>query len=244
MTVRTIVRRVPAFAAILVVGGCGGGTLDAGYPTHVTTGGGAPCGTASTYLGAAADSLKHGTISVTVCTSTTVSAKLALIGAPAVQLTGTVDTAAKVSATGGGYTLTGFTHFGTLQGSYTGPGGNGNFAAAADSLTGMSHATYCGSYQLTTGNGWFNVVALSDGEAAGFAVQTIGGASSSTFTFHIVAGSILGVDAWAAPAAGRPQAISLSGTLSADLQTMTGTYSPGPGNTAGTGSFLATTGGC
>ncbi len=233
---RTI-QRVLAMVAVLIATACGSGMLDEGFPTGVSGGGGASASTSATYLGVIADSLKRGHLSVTVSSISSVSGVLTFIGGPTVPVTGTVDTAAQqVSVTGGGYSLTGFTNNGTIQGSYTGPGGNGLFAAAADSLTGMIHTSYCGSYTSTNGNGWFSMVALSDGETGGIAVQTRGSASSTAFT-----GTIIGNTTFTAVT---NQAVSISGSLSTDLQTITGTYSPMVGTTAGTGTFAATTGGC
>ena len=237
MRPRSILRHVPALAAVIVAAACGSGILDVGFPKGVTGGGGGAAGTPATYLGAIADSLKQGTISVTVSTSASVSGVLTFAGGPTVSVTGTVDTAlAKLSVSGSGYALTGYTNLGTLQGSYSGPGGRGYFAAAADTLTGMAHATYCGVYQATTGNGWFSMVALANGQTTGFAVQTVGNASSATFTGTIVNfATFTGITS---------QAVAISGALSADLQTITGIYAPSIGTTAGTGSFSASTGGC
>ena len=142
-----------------------------------------------------------------------------------------------MSLTGATYILTGFTNLGTVQGTYTGPTGNGFFAAAADSLTGMSHTSYCGLYTSTNGNGWFSMVALSDGETGGFVVQTLGtGAASTAFTGNIVnSATFTGVT---------NLGVSITGSLSTDLQTITGSYAPSIGTTTGTGTFSATTGGC
>src|SRR5271155_4521740 len=94
MTFRNVRTRFSTVAAVLIAGACGSGMLDVGYPTGVNTAGGASAGTAATYIGAIADSLKHGTISVTVSPSQTVSGLLTFIGGPTVVLTGTVDSAA------------------------------------------------------------------------------------------------------------------------------------------------------
>jgi hypothetical protein len=103
----------------------------------------------------------------------------------------------------------------------------------------MTHTTYCGTYASSngTGNGWFSVVALSDGESAGFAVQTLGSASSATFIgttdFILLTFS-----------ATTNLAVQATGSVSPDLQTITGSYAPNIGATIGTGNFSATTGGC
>jgi hypothetical protein len=237
MTSRSTLHRVSALAAVLFATACGSGMLDVGFPTGASSGGGASASTAATYLGALADSLKHGTISITVSSGSSVSGVLTFVGGPTIPVTGTADSATSVvSVTGGGYTVSGFTNLGTMQGSYSTGGHTGYFAAASDSLTGMTHTTYCGVYNSTNGNGWFSVVALSDGEAAGFAVQTIGTASSATFTGTIVNSLTF--------TAVTSQATPISGSLSADLQTITGTYAPAVGAVTGTGTFSANTGGC
>lgn len=237
MRSRSSLNRLTALAAVVLATSCGGGTLDVGFPTSVTSGGGGSAGSPATYTGAIADSLKHGAISLTVSAGAAVSGAITFIGGPTVPLTGTADSAtSQIAATGAGYILTGTTNLGTVQGSYTGSGGTGYFAAAADSLTQMSHSTYCGTYTSTNGNGWFSVVALSDGEAAGFAVQTVGLASSATFTGTIVNNATFN--------AITSLSASISGALSGDLQTITGTYAPSVGTTAGTGTFSASTGGC
>jgi hypothetical protein len=61
MTIRTIVHRASAFAAVLLAGACGSGMLNVGYPTGASGGGGASIGTPANYVGALSDSLKHGT---------------------------------------------------------------------------------------------------------------------------------------------------------------------------------------
>lgn len=237
MTSRSPLNRLAALAAVVLVTSCGGGTLEVGFPTSVTNGGGGSAGSPATYTGAIADSLKHGAVSLTVSVASTVSGTITFVGGPTVPLTGTADSAtSQISATGGGYILTGTTNLGTVQGSYFGSGGNGFFVAAADSLTQMTHSTYCGTYTSSNGNGWFSMVALSDGEAAGFAVQTLGAASSASFTGTIVnALTFTAITSLSVP---------INGTLTPDLQTITGTYAPSIGTTAGTGNFSAATGGC
>lgn len=230
-------QRFLAMVAVLVATACGSGMLDEGFPTGVSGGGSASVGTPANYLGVMADSLKRGHLSIIVSSASTVTGVLTFLGGPTISLTGTADTASQqVTMTGSGYNLTGFTNLGTMQGTYTGPGVTGLFAAAADSLTGMSHTSYCGSYTSTNGNGWFSMVALSDGETGGIAVQTLGSAMSTAFT-----GTIIGNSSFTGVT---NQAVSISGTLSTDLQTISGTYAPTVGTTVGTGTFSATTGGC
>jgi len=238
MTSRSNVQRLLALSAILIATACGSGMLDVGFPTGVTGGGGASASTPANYLGVMADSIKRGHLSVTVVSSSSVTGVLTFIGGPTIPLTGSVDSAtSQMSLTGATYILTGFTNLGTVQGTYTGPTGNGFFAAAADSLTGMSHTSYCGLYTSTNGNGWFSMVALSDGETGGFVVQTLGtGAASTAFTGNIVnSATFTGVT---------NLGVSITGSLSTDLQTITGSYAPSIGTTTGTGTFSATTGGC
>ena len=238
---RSNVNRVLALATMVFAAGCGSGVLDAGFPPIITGGGGGGGGAAAAYTGAIADSLHRGALALTVTGGTTVSGLVTFVGGPTVPVSGSADSAtASITVTGSGYTLTGTTHSGTVQGTYTAPGGGiGYFAAASDTLTQMTHTTYCGTYASTngTGNGWFSMVALSDGESAGFAVQTAGSASSATFigtaNFTLLTFS-----------ATTNLAVQVTGTVSADLQTITGSYAPNLGTITGIGSFSATTGGC
>jgi hypothetical protein len=213
-----------------------------GFTAHTSAaGGGGGAGTAATYLGAIGDSLKRGALSVTVTASETVNGTLTFIGGPTVPVTGTVDTAAdEVHATGSGYTIAAFTNLGTLSGSYSGPGGNGYLVASSDSLTGATHMTYCGVYTSTNSNGWFVIQVLSSGDAGGFVVQTSGTAESSPFTGTVISD----ISLTAVTDAG----VGISGSLSSDLFTITGTYAPpvAGASSAGsaTGQFSATTGGC
>jgi hypothetical protein len=238
MTFRPGSKIALAVSTIAFVTACGSGMLDATSPPVVTVSGGGSGGTPAAYTGAAADSLHRGAFAITVSGSSTVTGLLTFVGGPTVTVSGAADSAtASITATGSGYTLTGTTFSGTLQGTYTGPSGNGFFAAASDTLTHMTHTTYCGSYTSTNGNGWFSVVALSDGESAGFAVRTTGAAASATF---------LGTANFNALtfAATTDQAVQISGTVASSLQTITGTYAPPVGTTTGTGTFSVTTGGC
>ena len=231
------IRLASVLSALAFATACGSGMLDASRPPVVTPSGGGGSGTAAAYSGAIADSLHRGAVAITV-TGTSLTGLLTFVGGQTISVTGTTDSAAaSMTASGSGYTLTGTTNNGTVQGTYTGPGGNGYFAAASDTLTHMTHTTYCGLYTSTNGNGWFSVVALSDGESSGFAVQTSGSASSASFVGNVNF-TVLSF------AATTTQAVAISGTLSADLQTITGSYAPNIGSTTGTGTFSATTGGC
>jgi hypothetical protein len=242
MTSRSTLHRIAALAAVLVVAGCGSGMLDVGRPAGPSNGGGgASIGTPANYVGEVGDSLKSGTASLTVSSSLTVTGLLVFAGGPTVPLTGTVDTAAAaIHASGGGYTISGFTNLGTLSGSYTGPGGNGFMVATSDSLTGQTHKTYCGVYTSTNGNGRIAVQVLSSGDVGGFVVQTVGVAASSFFTGTVINNQTL--------SAVTNSAVGISGSISSDLATITGSYAPPVANTTtpgtATGQFSATTGGC
>jgi hypothetical protein len=241
MTFRTIGPRVPALAAILLAGACGSGMLNVGFPTGVSGGGGGAAGTPANYIGSLADSLKHGSLSLTVSASFSVSGALTFAGGPTVPITGTVDTAAQeIRATGGGYTILAFTNLGTVSGSYTGPGGNGFLVATSDSLTGMTHKTYCGVYTSTNSNGRFSIQVLSSGQAGGYVVQTSGTAVSSFFT-----GTVINNQTLTAVTNG---GVAISGVVSSDLATIAGNYAPPVAGSssagAATGQFSATTGGC
>ena len=242
MNFRTIVSRLAAPASVVLASACGSGMLNVGYPTGVSGGGGgASVGSPANYVGEVGDSLKHGTTSLTVSATLSVSGVLTFAGGPTVPVTGTVDTAAAaMHATGGGYTITAYTANGTLSGSYSGPGGNGFLVASSDSLTQQTHRTYCGVYTSTNSNGRIAVQVLSGGSAGGFVVQTLGTASSSFLTGTVInSQTFTGVT---------NTGFAITGTISSDLSTMTGSYAPpvasssSPGSA--TGQFSATTGGC
>lgn len=242
MRSRSSVGSIAATAVLLFASACGSGMLNVGYPTGVTGGGGGTSvGSPATYVGAIGDSLKRGTTSLTVSGSLSVTGVFTFAGGPTVQMTGTVDTAAaEMHASGGGYVLTGFTNVGALSGFYTGPGGNGFVVASADSLTHQTHKTYCGVYTSTNSNGRFAIQVLASGDAGGFVAQTFGTAVSSFFT-----GTVIGnVTLTAVTNAGT----AISGTMSSDQSTITGTYAPPVANSSSagtaTGVFSATTGGC
>ena len=238
MTFRPNYKLAFGFSALAFITACGSGMLDATRPPLVTVSGGGGGGGSAAYTGAIADSLHRGSVALTVSGTSGVTGLLTFVGGPTIAVTGAADSAAAtMTASGSGYTLTGNTHTGTVQGTYTGPSGNGFFAATADTLTQLTHRTYCGTYTSTNGNGWFSVVALSDGESAGFAVQTSGFASSVTF---------IGTTDFTALtfAATTTQSVQATGTVSSDLQTIIGSYAPTIGTTTGTGNFSVTTGGC
>ena len=235
---RSALKHLSALSALAFITACGSG-IDATRPAVVTvSGSGGGSGSTAAYTGAIADSLHRGALAVTVSNGTSVTGLLTFVGGPTIPVAGTADSAASsMTVSGSGYTLTGTTHSGTVDGTYTGPSGRGFFAAAADTLTHMTHTTYCGTYTSTNGNGWFSVVALSDGEAAGFTVQTLGSAASHTF-IGTVNFTVLTF------AATTDQSVQATGTVSSDSQTIIGSYAPTIGTTAGTGNFSATTGGC
>src|ERR1035437_9881133 len=187
MTSRSILHRVSALSAVLIASACGSGMLDVGHLTAPSGGGGAAVGSPANYVGVIGDSLKRGTASITVSASLSVTGVLTFVGGPTVPVTGTVDTAAGIMrASGGGYTLQGFTNLGTLSGFYTGLGSNGFLVASSDSLTGETHRTYCGVYTSTNSNGRFSIQLLSGGAAGGFVAQTSGTAASSSFTGNLI----------------------------------------------------------
>ena len=236
MRSRSLVRHIYIVAALLAAAACGSGVLDVGHPVSVSGGGGgASVAAAATYDGIIADSLRHGRLSLQVAGNLSASGTLTFAGGPTVPLTGTVDTIAQtINTTGGGYTVTANKFRGTIQGNFTGPGGNGFLAATSDSLTALGHTSYCGTYTSTNGNGWMSMVILSDGESAGFTVNTAGRAVSTTFSGNLV-GSITFT-------AQSDANVPINGTLAGG--TITGTYSPPIGGTAGTGTFTVSSGGC
>ena len=198
-------------------------------------GGGGIVGPA-TYAGALADSLKSGALTLTISSSAAVTGTLTFVGGPTVAITGSYDNStAFLTANGGGYSLSGTPSSGTFAGSYSGPGGLGYFVVVADALTGVSHKSYCGQYQSTTGNGFISAVITGTGVVTGFAVQTSGNASSATFT-----GNLTGILLTAMT----NQATTVTGRISVDQTTISGSYAPLAGSTVGTGTFSASTGGC
>lgn len=218
----------------LTVGACGTGALT-GSSGGTTPGGGGVTGPA-TYAGAMADSLKSGALTLTISSTAAVTGTLTFVGGPAAAIVGNYDSSTGyLIANGGGYSLSGTPSGGTFAGKYSGPGGLGYFVVVSDAVTRLSHKTYCGQYQSTTGNGFLDAVITSDGVVTGFAVQTIGNASSVTFT-----GNLTGI----LFAAITNQATTVTGKVSVDLSTITGSYAPLAGTTAGTGTFSIGTGGC
>jgi hypothetical protein len=227
--------------SLACAGACGSSSLSLDFPAGNRGGGGGDGGGATaTYVGAVGDSLQYGALSFAVTSSNVVNGTLTFVGGPIVPLTGAVDTAARISASGGGYTITGHPNAGTIAGSYTGPDGTGFLVAASDSLTGMAHTTYCGTYTSTNGNGWFGLLVLTSGSATGFVVQTSGTAASSAFS-----GTVLNS---AALTAMTNTGVTITGSLASDLQTVTGSYAPpvagGTSTGTATGQFSATAGGC
>jgi hypothetical protein len=224
--------------------GCGSGVLDAGFPPIVTnSGGGGGGGSSSAYTGTIGDSLQHGTLSITVSSTLSVTGSLVFTGGSTVPVTGTVDTVGQeLHASGGGYILSAFIDnpTGTLTGVYSGPAVPGFFVAASDSLTGQTHVTYCGPYTSTNSNGRMTIQVLANGGAAGFATQTTGTAASTFLSGTVINNSVLtGVT---------DLGVAFSGTLSVDQTTITGVYAPAVAGASGannaTGTFTATRGGC
>lgn len=244
MMSRSNVNRVLALVAVVFTTACGSGVLDAGFPPIVTvSGGGGGGGSSSAYTGTIGDSLQHGSVSITVSPTFTVTGTIAFTGGSTVTIAGTVDTVnQELHASGSGYTLTAFTDnpTGTLTGVYAGPAVPGFFVAASDSLTGQTHITYCGPYTSTNSNGRMTIQVLSAGGAAGFAIQQTGTAVSTFLSGTVISGSALtGVT---------DSGVAFSGTLSVDQSTITGVYAPPVANASGvnnaTGTFTATRGGC
>lgn len=160
------VNRLLAIAALLFAVGCGSGTLDAGFPPTVTVSGGGGGGSSSAFTGTIGDSLQHGTVSITVGSTLSVTGTLNFVGASPISITGTVDTVnQELHASGSGYTLSAITNepTGTLAGVYAGPLVPGFFVASSDSLTAQTHLTYCGPYTSTNSNGRMTIQVLSGG---------------------------------------------------------------------------------
>ncbi len=244
MMSRSSLNRVLALATMVFAAGCGSGVLDAGFPPIVTlSGGGSGGGSSSAYTGTIGDSLQHGTVSITVSSTLSVTGTLVFIGGSTVPITGTVDTVGQeLHASGSGYTLSAFIDnpTGTLTGVYAGPAVPGFFVAASDSLTGQTHITYCGPYTSTNSTGRMTIQVLSAGDAAGFAIQQTGTAASTFLSGTVISGSALtGVT---------DSGVAFSGTLSTDQSTITGVYAPPVAGASGvnnaTGTFTATRGGC
>jgi hypothetical protein len=242
MPSRSLARSLAMIASLACAGACGSSPLSLDFPAgNRGGGGGGGGGTATaTYLGAIGDSLRYGALSFTVTSSNVVNGTLTFVGGPIVPVAGVVDTAGRISATGSNYTIAGHPSSGTISGSYTGPGGGGFLVAASDSLTGMAHTTYCGTYTSTNGNGWIAILILSSGSTRGFVVQTSGTAASSAFSGTVLNGTAL--------TAMTNIGVTITGSVSADLQTVTGSYAPPVAGATSTGTetgqFTATAGGC
>lgn len=241
---RSNLRRIFALSALAVVTACGSGMLDVGRSIGGANGGGgggASIGAAASYVGVVGDSLKHGTASITVSSTLTVSGTLTFVGGPIVTLAGVVDTVAQeLHASGGGFTVSAFTEQGTLAGVYGNGPQQGFLVATSDSVTGQTHSTYCGTYTSTNSNGRFVMQVEAGGGVAGFAAQTSGTALSSFFNATVINNSIL---------TGATQAgVAFNGSVSPDQSTISGTYAPPAANatTANTavGTFVTSIGGC
>ncbi len=238
MQARSLERHIYMVAALLAATACGSGMLDVGHPqsTGGGGGGGASAGTAASYDGILADSARQGRINLSVNAAKVVTGTVTFPGLT-VPVTGTVDTIAQLlHATGGGYTFSGQPFHGTIQGTYTGPAGTstGYLIASSDSLTALTHTSYCGTYTSTNGSGWMSMLILSDGEVGGFAVQKVGLATSQSFVGTIAnATTISATSNLSAP---------VNGTLSAGV--ITGTFSPPIGGTLGSGTFSMSLGSC
>lgn len=241
MTSRSTQTRFATLFAVAFATACGSGMLDVGHPTAPVGGGGAAVGSPANYTGTMGDSLKHGTLALTVSAALSVTGTFTFTGGPTVPMTGSVDTTAQqLHASGGGYTLTAFTNLGTLSGSYTGPTGNGFAVASSDSLTQQTHKTYCGTYTSTNSNGRISIQVLSGGAAGGWVAQTTGTAVSSFLTGSVVSN----VTFTGSTNAG----VTITGTMSSDLSTIIGSYAPpAAGSTSAgtaTGQFTASVSGC
>ncbi len=244
---RSNLRCVLVLSALIVVTACGSGMLDVGRLISPSGGGGAgnSIGAAASYVGVVADSLKQGTVSITVSPTLTVAGTLTFSTGPVIPLTGTVDTVAEeLHAIGGGYTVSAFTSNGTLTGQYLVNQTTGFLVAVSDSVSGQTHQTLCGTYTSTNSNGRFVIQVQSGGGVAGFAVQTSGTALSSAFNATLINGSIL---------TGATQAgVPFSGSAAPDLSTITGIYAPPVANSTSTntstgtatGTFTVSSGGC
>ena len=237
-------RRTLVLSALIVVTACGSGMLDVGRLISPSGGGGgASIGAAASYVGVVGDSLKQGSVTITVSGAQTVAGTLTFEGGPIVPLTGTVDTTAQeLHANGGGYTVTAFTQNGNLSGQYSATQTNGFLVATSDSVSGQTHQMYCGTYSSTNSNGRFVMQVESGGGISGFAVQTAGTALSAFFNATLINNSIL--------TGSTSVGVPFSGNASPDLSTITGTYAPPVANSTGTstttptGTFTVSIGGC
>lgn len=241
MTSRSILNRIAALSAIAFATACGSGMLDVGHPTAPSGGGGATVGSPANYAGTIGDSLKRGTVAISVSSTLNVTGTFTFVGGPTVPMAGTVDTAAGLMhATGGGYTFTGFTNVGTLGGSYTGATGTGYVVASSDSLTHETHKSYCGFYNSTNSNGRISIQILAAGSAGGFVAQTSGTSLSSFLTGNLINNvSFTG---------STNTGVNITGLMSSDHSTLTGSYAPPAGGStspgSATGNFSATISGC
>jgi hypothetical protein len=241
MKSRSARTRLAALLAVAFATACGSGMLDVGHLTGTTNGGGGSAGSPANYTGTMGDSLKRGTLALTVSAALSVTGTFTFIGGPTVPMTGTVDTAAGVMhATGGGYTLTGFTNFGTLSGQYSGPAGIGFAVASSDSLTTQTHRTYCGTYTSTNSNGRISIQVLSGGGAGGWVAQTTGTSLSSFLTGNVINNVSF--------SGSTDTGVTITGIMSTDRSSITGSYAPPAGGSSSpgsaTGQFSVTVSGC
>lgn len=145
---------------------------------------------------------------ITSAASITVTGVLAITGSGAVALDGTYDGTRnpQLTATGGGYTVTGsyFALVGLLAGGFTGPGGVGQWAVAAG---GNAVKVFCGTFSGTSSGGWNLVLEGSSlfgvADLPGGAVQLQGLLSAGKVTIAFINGSATGtLDAGAGSGSG------------------------------------------
>jgi hypothetical protein len=244
MMSRSTLKRIAALSAVAIATACGSGMLDVGHSTAPSGGGGGTntsIGAAASYTGIVADSLKKGTVTITVSATLTVTGTMTFAGGPIVPLTGVVDTVQQeLHASGGGFLVSAFTEQGTLAGIYGSGPQQGFLVATSDSVAGQTHKTYCGTYTSTNSNGRFIMQVQLGGAVAGFAIETSGHSTSSFFNATVINNSIL---------TGATQAgTAFNGSVSADQSTISGSYAP-PVTNATTpntaiGTFTTTIGGC
>lgn len=226
---------VPLLAGALVVAGCSDDDDNGGTP------GPGPSGS-TTFTGTLAGQTQSGSLSLTVniaagglrvtpanhptrvLATVNVTGTIEITGLAPISVAGTYDTDANtLTATGGGYTLTG-TRVGTrLSGTWTGPAGaSGTWSAQYGAAATDTVRVFCGTFTSTSGgdDGFFNLV-TSGTLVSGVAVASGGGTQLALVGNLVELGVVDSV--YVAPSA-FPDSVIASGVVNVTLGTASGEF--------------------
>ena len=203
-----------------------------------------PAGT-TVFAGTMAGQTQSGTLALTVNTAASglrvrpaadplratatvnVTGVIELTGIAPISITGTYDTQTNtLTATGGGYSLTGTLSGNRLAGTWTGPAGaSGAWSAQYSVAAGDTVRVFCGTFTSTSGgdDGWFNLV-TSGTTVNGVAVSADDGTSISLTGTLTDAGA---VDSVHVASSAVPGTIIARGVVNTTLGTAAGSFDTG-----------------